>query len=584
MEEKQHTSEVGLLFGEWLVNNGYLTHRRLCEALSDQHENGGRLGEVLLRLKMLDDDMITYALAEYLGLEYVQLDAFADIDLNVAKVIPEKIAKRFCLVALSEADDGQVVVAMADPLNIIAIDTVTLKIKCKIKVVVSSVRGIRSAIESVYHGSHVAEQRLRELVELELDTEEETSYENAALETDISTDEEAAIQAPVIRFVNLLLSQAVRKKASDVHIEPQEKSLSVRMRVDGILRETVAPPHKLHSAVITRIKILSGMNIAERRLPQDGRLKIKAPGRDIDVRVSSLPTIYGEKMVMRILDKRAISHELDNLGFEAEFLSEFKRVLSQPYGIIVVTGPTGSGKTTTLYSALNYLKDESKNITTVENPVEYRLKGINQVQIKPSIGLDFASSLRTILRQDPDIIMIGEIRDKETVEIAIQASLTGHLVLSTFHTNDAAGAISRLVYMGIEPYLLVSSLNLVVAQRLVRRLCNNCKEVTMLDEQLLMQLKIDPHQAERATFYKARGCKVCDNTGYLGRLPIFELLSLDDTIREAITSGVSEIRLRAMSRESGGGSLLDSGAQRIMEGITAADEVLKATYSGVNEL
>ncbi len=584
MDEKQKTiKEAGrYYFGEWLVGKGHLTHRKLCEALSEQHQNGGRLGEVLLRLRILDDELVTYSLAEYLGLGYVQLDNLADIDMNVAKTIPEKIAKRFCLVGVSE-DDEHVIVAIADPLNIIAIDTIKLKIKRKIKIVVSSEKNIRNAIEAIYHGSHIAEQRLRDLVELELNTEEDIDYDSGLMETDISSEEEAATKAPVVRFVNLLLSQAVKRKASDVHIEPQEKSMIVRMRIDGVLHETVSPPHRLHSAVITRIKILSGMNIAERRLPQDGRLKIKAPGRDIDVRVSSLPTIYGEKIVMRILDKKAVSHDIELLGFGDDFLREFKRVLAQPHGIIIVTGPTGSGKTTTLYSALNYLKDTTKNITTVENPVEYRLRGVNQVQVRPEIDLDFASCLRTILRQDPDIILIGEIRDKETVEIAIQASLTGHLVLSTFHTNDSAGAISRLLYMGIESYLLVSSVNLVVAQRLVRKVCEHCKVPTELNTLQLEQLGIDPDEAEKHTFYAANGCKVCDRTGYAGRLPIFELLSMTDAIREAIAEGATEMQIRTMACQAGGGSLLRSGVKKMFEGITTAEEVLKATFTGSSE-
>jgi type IV pilus assembly protein PilB len=384
----------------------------------------------------------------------------------------------------------------------------------------------------------------------------------------------------VIRFVDLLLGQAVKRKASDVHLEPQEKSMIIRMRIDGILRETVPPPRKMQAAVITRVKLLSAMNIAERRLPQDGRFKIRAPGRDIDVRVSALPTIYGEKVVMRILDKKAVSHDLDLLGFGSEFLQEFKRVVRQPYGIVVVTGPTGSGKTTTLYSALNYLKDPTKNINTVEDPVEYRLAGINQVQIRPDIDLGFSSCLRTILRQDPDIILIGEIRDRDTVEIAIQASLTGHLVLSTFHTNDAAGAISRLVFMGIEPFLLVSSLSLVVAQRLVRKICDNCKEPVTLIKEQLQQLHIDPEQTEQCTFYHGQGCKACDGTGYLGRLPIFELLMMDDAMRQLIASGASESEVRALGQQAGGGNLLQSGVEKIMQGTTTAEEVLEATFSG----
>ncbi len=585
MEETPKTIESGqrLPFGEWLVDKNQLTHRQLHEVLSEQQQNGGRLGQVLCKLKMLDDESVTRSLAEFLGLEYMSLHNPAEIEMDVAREIPERIAKRFCLIGINQVDD-HIVVAMADPLNIVAIDTVQFRTSRKVKAVISSPRNIKDAIDLIYHGSHVAEQRLRDLVELELSTGEEDIRDDELLEADIRYEEAAASKAPVIHFVDLLLGQAVKRKASDVHLEPQERSMIVRMRIDGILRETVPPPRKMQAAVITRIKLLSGMNIAERRLPQDGRFKIRAPGRDIDVRTSALPTIYGEKIVMRILDKAAVSHDLDLLGFGPDFLRQFKQVLQQPYGIVVVTGPTGSGKTTTLYSALNYLKDPTKNINTVEDPVEYRLEGINQVQVRPDINLGFPSCLRTILRQDPDIILIGEIRDKDTVEIAIQASLTGHLVLTTFHTNDAAGAISRLVFMGIEPFLLVSSLSLVVAQRLVRRICDNCKEPAELSGDQVQQLRLDHEQAERYTVYHGHGCKACEGTGYLGRLPIFELLAMDDTMRQLIASGAAESEIRALAQQAGGGNLLESGVKKIFAGVTTAEEVLEATFSGVTEM
>jgi len=334
----------------------------------------------------------------------------------------------------------------------------------------------------------------------------------------------------------------------------------------------------MQAAVSARIKILSKMDIAERRLPQDGRFKIKASGRDIDVRVSVIPTIYGEKVVMRILDASAIDLNLDQLGFESDSLEEFKNMLSQPHGIIIVTGPTGSGKSTTLYSALNYLKDPTKNITTVEDPVEYRLAGINQIQIKPEIQLDFAKCLRAILRQDPDIVLIGEIRDKETIEIAIKASLTGHLVLSTFHTNDAPSAISRMVYMGVERYLLASSLNLVIAQRLVRRICERCKEPVSLDEETLKRLKIDNKEGMDSVFYHGRGCQTCSGAGYLGRLPIFEFLSIDKDMKERIIAGDSEAEIREASHQKGYGGLLESGVSAMLKGLTTAEEVLRVTF------
>lgn len=571
-------ARTGLLFGELLVSRGLLSREELTKALNEQREQGGRLGEVLLRLKMLSGEDVTLALAEHLSMEYVRLDDITKIDVNLARMLPEAIAKRFCLVAIGEIDD-KVIVAMADPLNVVAIDTITLKTKRQIKVVISSPQEIRQAIEVIYHGSDVEEQQLRDLVEFEVGEEGEKveSIVEDASEADVDS-EVAATKAPVIRFVDLLLSQAVKSRASDVHIEPQEKSMVIRMRIDGVLRDMVPPARKMQAAVITRIKILSDMDIAERRLPQDGRFKIRTSGRDIDVRVSVIPTIYGEKVVMRILDASAVNHNLDQLGFEGKRLEEFKTILSQPHGIIVVTGPTGSGKSTTLYSALNYLKDPTKNITTVEDPVEYRLAGINQIQVKPEIDLDFAVCLRAILRQDPDIVLIGEIRDKETVEIAIKASLTGHLVLSTFHTNDAPSAISRFVYMEVEPYLLASTLNLIVAQRLVRKICDRCKEPVELSEEVLKRLKIDPEQAKDAVFYHGRGCKTCAGTGYLGRLPIFEFLVMDSDIREKLVSGANESQIRAMSRQKGYGGLLESGVSNMLKGLTTAEEVLSVTF------
>jgi type IV pilus assembly protein PilB len=567
------------LFGELLVSKELLSREELIEALDEQREQGGRLGEILLRLKMLSEEDVTLALAEYLSMEYIRLDNIDKIDVHLARTLPEAIAKRFCLVALGEVDD-KVIVAMADPLNIIAIDTISLKIKRQIKVVISSPHEIRHAIEQIYHGSDVEEQQLRDLVEIEVGKEGEKigSIVKDALEAD-ADGEAAATKAPVIHFVDLLLSQAVKSRASDIHVEPQEKSMVIRMRIDGVLRNMVPPAKKMQAAVTTRIKILSDMDISERRLPQDGRLKIKASGRDIDVRVSSIPTIYGEKIVMRILDAAAASHDLDQLGFEPKRLEEFKTALSRPHGIIVVTGPTGSGKSTTLYAALNYLRDPTKNITTVEDPVEYRLAGINQIQVKPEINLDFAICLRAILRQDPNIILIGEIRDKETVEIAIKASMTGHLVLSTFHTNDAPSAISRFVYMGVEPYLLASTLNVVIAQRLVRKICEKCKEPVELSQEVFKRLKIDPEQAKDAVFYHGQGCKNCEGTGYLGRLPIFEFLVMDSDMREKLSDGGNESQIRAMSRQKGYGGLLESGVSNMLKGLTTAEEMLRVAFT-----
>jgi len=460
---------------------------------------------------------------------------------------------------------------------VFAIDTVMLKLQRSIKPVISSRREIHRAIELVYHSSDAEERQLRDLIALDTDNREGADEDlllEGASEVDTG-DEEAANEAPVIRFVGLLLKQAVKNRASDVHIEPQANTTTVRMRVDGLLRGMVPPPKRMQAAVIARIKILAQMNIAERRLPQDGRLRIKASGRDIDVRVSTIPTIYGEKVVMRILDSSAVNYDLGRLGLGSKGLTEFCDVLARPHGIVVVTGPTGSGKSTTLYAALNHLKNPTLNITTVEDPVEYCLAGINQIQVKPEIGLDFARCLRAILRQDPDVVLIGEIRDKETVDIAIKASLTGHLVLSTFHTNDAPSTISRLTQMGVERYLLASTLNLIMAQRLVRRICEHCKEPIQTSEEVWNRLRVDPDQARDAVLYKGKGCAICGHTGYSGRSPIFEFLMVDEDIAERIVSNQSESQIRATAREKGYGGLLESGTRMALRGETTAEEVIR---------
>jgi type IV pilus assembly protein PilB len=571
------------LFGELLVSKGLLSPEELEQVLDEQRKSGGRLGENLLRLERLNDEDVTLALAEHLSMEYIRLNDIDKIDLDVARMLPEGLAKRFCLVAIGEVDD-EVVIVMADPLDVVAIDTVTLKIKRQAKLAISSPREIRRAIELIYHGSDVEENQLRSLVEGEVDEIEEGEIKDDILdeeddESDISGESEAN-KAPVIRFVNLLLSQAVKSRASDIHIEPQEKNPVVRMRIDGVLRDMVPPAKKMQAAVVARIKIIARMDIAERRLPQDGRFKVKISGRAVDVRVSVIPTIYGEKVVMRILDASAVKHDITCLGLEPELLEEFKGMLTRPHGIMIVTGPTGSGKSTTLYSALNYVKDPKMNITTVEDPVEYRLAGINQIQVKPEIDLDFAKCLRAILRQDPDVILIGEIRDKETVEIAIKASLTGHLVLSTFHTNDAPSAISRLLYMGIERYLLASSLNLIVAQRLVRKICEHCKEPVTLDAEVLKHLGLDPAKDKDSVFYHGKGCTACGGSGCLGRLPIFEFLAVDDDISRMIVTGESEAKIREASRQKGYGGLLESGVKRALAGLTTAEDVISVAFTG----
>jgi type IV pilus assembly protein PilB len=565
--------------GAWLLERGLIETGALEEALEEQTRSGRRLGQVLVRQGRIAEGRMAELLAEYLNIPLARLDDFSQINLEAARRIPENIAKRFCLVGLRQGEE-EIEVAMADPLNVTVIDAIAFKLQQPVCVMIAPESRIAQAIEHVYHGVDLDQQKMRDLVELEISTEEAGPDVEASIEGEMLSEADAD-DAPVIRFVDLMLSQAIKSRASDIHIEPQEKSMQIRMRVDGLLTEMVPPAKKMQNAVVARIKILSDMDIAERRLPQDGRFKIRmAKGReDIDVRVSVLPMIYGEKVVMRILDKSSVNHSLDAIGIEPKLLKTLRNILHLPHGIIIVTGPTGSGKSTTLYSALNDLRDPTKNITTVEDPVEYRLAGINQTQVKPEIDLDFGLCLRAILRQDPDIILIGEIRDRETMEIAIKASLTGHLVLSTFHTNDAPSAISRLVYMGLEPYLLASSLNLIVAQRLVRRVCEKCSAPMELSEELRHRLKIEPEELAKADLRMGKGCSHCGGTGYRGRLPIFEFLVIDGEVRQLIAAGGRETEIRALARSKGYGDLLGCGVHRMLEGKTTPEEVLRVTIS-----
>ncbi len=574
----QGSAKLDLRFGGMLVRKCVITPTDLEKALEEQRKSGGRLGEILLRLQVIDESTLTHSLGEHLNLGLADLADVSEIDRRVARQLPEAIAKRFCLLAIGE-EGNKLAVAMADPLDVFAIDAVMLRVQRPIRPLIASRKEIYRAIDLIYHNADTEERQLRDLISLEVDGVEEEPEESASVIQEPSTvdgaNEQAANDAPVTRFVELVLRQAVKNKASDIHIEPQAETVGVRMRIDGVLRDMVPPPKKMHAAVVARVKILAGMNIAERRLPQDGRLRIRTSGRDIDVRVSTIPTIYGEKVVMRILDARAVNHDLDRLDLEPEDLTRFKTLLARPHGIVIVTGPTGSGKSTTLYAALNYLKNPAINITTVEDPVEYRLAGINQIQVKSEIGLDFARCLRGILRQDPNIILIGEVRDQETVDIAITASLTGHLVLTTLHTNNAPSALSRLAHMGIDPYLLASTINLVVAQRLVRRICEHCKEPMQVNEQVLRRLGISPENTQGAVWHRGKGCNNCGHTGYSGRLPIFEFLVVDDEMCERIIGRQSEAEIRAASRRKGYGGLLESGVKAAIQGKTTCEEVLR---------
>ncbi len=494
------------------------------------------------------------------------LNSLGFIDPNTVSLIPEEVARRFAVVAICQKD-SQISVVMSNPFDPIAIDTIKAITRYKLDISYASHNQIVEEIEKVYAQKANIEESMKELVDFEVEEENE--------EEDEELLRIQAEDAPAIRFVNLLLLQAVQDRASDIHIEPQEKELKIRLRVDGILREITPPPKRMQSGIISRIKILGNLDIAERRVPQDGRTKIKIMGRQIDIRISTLPIIYGEKVVMRILDKGSVSLNIDDIGFEPQLMQKFKEILTQAHGMILVTGPTGSGKTTTLYSSLNFVNSPDKNIITVEDPVEYRLKGINQIQARPKVGLTFATGLRSILRQDPDIVMVGEIRDKETAEIAIQAALTGHLVLSTLHTNDAVATIIRLLNMGIDKYLICSSLSLVIAQRLARRTCLHCRDQYTPDIDIQNRLKSLGVDQKEITFYKGKGCDHCAGSGFWGRVAVYEFFLLYKEIKEMIISDASEDEMRQKGQELGMESLLQNSLKKVKEGLTTIDEVLR---------
>ncbi|MEA3499640.1 MAG: type II secretion system ATPase GspE [Candidatus Marinimicrobia bacterium] len=489
-------------------------------------------------------------------------------DPSIVESIPEEMARQFNIIPINKKN-SKLMVAMANPFDSVAINTIRSKTGFDLDIFYTPYNKIISQIENIYTQKTNFEESMKELVDFEVEEDEEKERE----------DEEylriQAEDAPAIKFVNLLFLQAVQNKASDIHIEPLEKEVKVRLRVDGILKEISPGPKRMQSGIISRIKILGNLDIAERRVPQDGRTQIKIMGRQVDIRISTLPTIYGEKVVMRLLDKESVSLDINDIGFEPKIMKQFKNVLNQAHGMVLVTGPTGSGKTTTLYSSLNYVNSTDKNIVTVEDPVEYRLKGINQVQAKPKVGLNFAAGLRSILRQDPDIVMVGEIRDKETAEIAIKAALTGHLVLSTLHTNDAVATIIRLLNMGIDKYLISSSLSLIIAQRLARRICLHCKtqyspEPRVIDK--LESLKINP---DDVSFYKGKGCDYCGGTGYWGRIAVYEFFFMYKEVKELVVQNASEAQIREKGNDLGMESLLENGIKKVNKGLTTIDEILR---------
>jgi general secretion pathway protein E len=567
---------AGRPLGEILVRAEGLDPVRLEEALLAQHGEhaGPRLGDILVRQKAVGEEQVLRALAAQLELDY---EPFLDADRaspELAKKVPINFAKQARALALVETG-GAVRVAVADPLDTAVIDSLGMLLGARIEPVVVPPQAIVDAINAVYDRAVDEHEKIMEGLE-------EGDLESVAHELEEPTDLlDADDEAPIIRLVNSLLFRAVKERASDIHILPEERDISVRYRIDGVLRQVIRPPKRIQAALASRIKIMGGLNIAEKRLPQDGRIRIKIAGKDVDIRLSTVPTAHGERVVMRLLDKSNVLLSMADIGFEPWQLKIMDALITRSHGIILVTGPTGSGKTTTLYAAISKINAPDLNILTIEDPVEIPMKGVGQVQVNPKIELTFASGLRSFLRQDPDVIMVGEIRDLETAEIAIQASLTGHLVFSTVHTNDAAGAITRLVDMGVQPFLVASSLVGVLAQRLVRVLCRECKKPYVPTEEELTQASISPRILAEAgnpkVLYKSVGCPACQNTGYQGRTGIYELMLIDDDLRALILKNVDSSTIKRKAADHGMLTLMDHGAYKVAMGLTTAAEVLSVT-------
>jgi type IV pilus assembly protein PilB len=556
--------------GDMLVKANLISEEQLKKALAQQESQGGRLGTNLVKLGFISEDDITSFLSKQYGVPSINLSHF-EIDTAVIKLIPAEIAQKHMVVPINRT--GTVLtVAMADPSNIFTIDDIKFMTGFKVEPVVAAESSIKSAINKYYDSAGLVEAIVKDY-----DDRDVSAVAEGDDQLNVAELEKATEDAPVVKLVNLILTDAIKKGASDIHVEPYEKSFRVRYRIDGVMYEVMQPPMKLRGAITSRLKIMSQLDIAERRLPQDGRIKIKMGPREMDFRVSTLPTIFGEKVVLRLLDKSNLQLDMARLGFEPRAQEDFEKAILAPYGMVLVTGPTGSGKTTTLYSALNRLNTNETNIMTAEDPVEYNLPGINQVQMKADIGLNFAAALRAFLRQDPDIIMVGEIRDYETAEIGIKAALTGHLVLSTLHTNDAPSTISRLLNMGVEPFLVAASTNLILAQRLCRKICSGCREEVQLPRGALVDIGFSAEEAKGIKTFKGKGCMACSETGYKGRIAIYEVMAINEQIKEGVLQGASAAELRELARANGMKTLREAGLQKIREGITTIQEVIRVT-------
>ncbi|MHB8793614.1 MAG: type II secretion system ATPase GspE [Thermoleophilia bacterium] len=549
--------------GEILVAKGLISREQLAVVLEKQKDTPKRLGEILVEDGILTQDQLNLALAERLGVESIGLDEF-EIDSLAATMIPEKLARRYGAIPIKFLDENTLLVAMVDPTNVFAIDDLRMMTGYDIKPAISSAEDVFNQISKIHRlGDSVTEE-----VDMEADFAADTS-----MEADIR---DVASEAPIVKLVNGVISQGVEDGASDLHFEPQEKELVVRFRIDGVLHEIMSVPKRMQAGVLSRIKVMADIDIAERRIPQDGRIGLTVGGKPIDIRVASMPTVYGEKIVMRLLDKSSIMLNLTDLGFSERALKRFEKSFRKPYGAILVTGPTGSGKSTTLYATLNVLNSKEKNIITVEDPVEYRLSGINQTQMNAKAGLTFASGLRAILRSDPDIVMVGEIRDKETAQIAIEAALTGHMVLSTLHTNDAPGALTRLTEMGVEPFLTASAIECIMAQRLARKLCPNCKEPYKPTDEALRQNGFPQEvMGKDITLYRAAGCPRCNNTGYKGRLGIYEVMIVSEAIERLTVERKSADEISRVAQAEGMLSLREDGLDKVIKGVTSMEEIAR---------
>ncbi len=579
---------MAVRIGELLLKEKRISPEQLQEALNYQRQNGGKLGLNLIKLGLVKDEEITSLLSKQYGVPSISLQKF-EIDPAVIKLVPAETAQRYQILPLSRSG-ATLTIAMTDPTNVFAMDDIKFMTGYNVEPVVASETAVAEGIQKYYSQAlassqpasalEVATRALEEMPTLAAsdDVEVISELEEISVEMLAKQGEEA----PVIKLVNVILMSAIQKGASDIHIEPYEKELRVRYRVDGILYNVMQPPLKFRDAMTSRIKIMSRLDIAEKRLPQDGRIKVRfkddaGVGKEIDFRVSCLPTLFGEKIVMRILDKDKLMLDMTRLGFESESLSKFESAIQRPWGMVLVTGPTGSGKTNTLYSSISRINTSETNIMTAEDPVEFNLVGVNQVQVREGIGLNFAAALRSFLRQDPNIILVGEIRDFETAEIAVKAALTGHLVLSTLHTNDAPSTVNRLMNMGIEPFLVASSLNLVCAQRLVRRICKNCSEPHPAQPQALMQAGFSAEDASSIVPNRGRGCERCNNTGYKGRVGLYEVMEVTEELRELILVGASALELRRKAVDEGMITLRHSGLRKVKEGVTTIEEVVRET-------